>query len=62
MMILIGRTRDFLSLSVCRCIFAVELWKNEGPPPPQPEIMGSLEEHGQEHGQNGPRAQGREER
>ena len=43
----------FLSLSVCRCIYGVELWKKEGAVPSQ-IFLGSLREHGQEHGQNGP--------
>ena len=35
MVVLIGRTGAFLSLSVCRCIYGVALWKNEGTPPSQ---------------------------
>jgi hypothetical protein len=33
MMVFIGRREAFLILSVCCCIYCVELWKNEGPSP-----------------------------
>jgi hypothetical protein len=33
MVVVNGRTGAFLSLSVCHFIYAVELWKKEGPPP-----------------------------